>query len=173
LHYGRLAGKQNAKFIFIPILSFDDLSVFSADKPSENLLALKEKEKLVRVGNFLMNLYSGQKFKDQKFLNLTDVFVKLNTEKDSNATINDTPDKYLGVTQDYIDKLHDFVTPGKSVSTPDFSQFDDLLKGSFYEFVYKLSQLDLASKKQFKNYEEALSHPFLEISDHMVTQSDS
>ena len=44
LFYGRYPKKQNNQFIFIPLLNLEDLSSFSAETPSPNLVALKYKQ---------------------------------------------------------------------------------------------------------------------------------
>ena len=141
--------------MFIPLFSFQDFSSFGNEKPSSNLLLLREKQKLEKIGKFLIELYTGKKIQEPNFLNFTDVYVKLNTENDY---VYDNPEPYFGVTQNYISKFNDF-RQNKIVSTPDFIAFDNLLLDSFYEFIYKLTMLDISSKTQFESFETALKHP--------------
>ena len=126
---------------------------------------------MVEIGIFLIELFSGKNLKGVTFKHFTDVFTTLN--KESEGEENDMKaEPYMGVTKEYINGLHNFKAK-KISSTPDFNKFDNLLLGSFYEFVFKLAQLDLSSKSQFEDFEAALKHPFVNYSGTQITRSDS
>jgi len=116
-------------------------------------------------------MYTGRDLKEASFANFTDSYIQLNTQDDS-GYINTEPEAYFGVPEAYTQKFQDF-KDNKIQSTPDFIAFDNLLLGSFYEFVYKLAMLDLSNQKQFENFEAALKHPFVNYSGFQITKSDS
>ena len=122
---------------------------------------------MVDIGNFLVELFTGSVKKDIVWTNFTDTYINLNKDSDGND-----PDPYLGVTDNYIKKFQEF-KDNKIASTPDFILFDNLLLGSFFEFIFKLPQLDLSSKKQFAGFDDALKHPFVNYSGRQITKSDS
>lgn len=126
---------------------------------------------MVQIGNFLIGLFIGRDVRDVSWRNLTDSYIYLNKEKDSDYVYAE-PEPYFGVSKDYINRFQDF-RAGKIGSTPDMIAFDKMLEGSYYEFISKLPILDLENKRQFDGYASALKHPFVTYEGLQVTKSDS
>jgi len=167
LVHGNDETKQNKQFTFIPLLNIDDMTSFSRDKVPQNLLILKEKQWMAKIGKYLMEIYTGRKFKQAiKFNNLTDVYIQLNFNRVSKK-VYDIAEPYFGVPKTFTDKL-------KNLDSKNI-QFlpDDKLKGSFYELVYKLAVIDVTNKKQFSTFKEGIKHPFIKFHGVNTTKSDT
>lgn len=140
----------------------------------KKVFEIKNKQQMVHVGKFLINMYKGlddstnlppPSLEDSfnpvglTFLNLTDVYLNLNTDKEGNFT-NFHSDEYFGVKSQYISGVQAFVDKTLT-SQKAFKELDDLLQGSFYEFIFKAVDFDVKSQKQFQDFKAMLDHPFL------------
>lgn len=134
----------------------------------------KEKEFMVHFGSFIMKMYKGldnttntpppspdDSFDplEVSYENATDVFLKLNMKKDGNYSTF-RPDEYFGIPQNYVSAVNAFLA--KTLTTPKAQQeMENMLKDSFYEFIYKSITFDLKSKTQFEKIEDMLKHKFI------------
>jgi hypothetical protein len=134
----------------------------------------KEKEFMVQFGSFIIRMYKGldnttnnpppspdDPFDplEVSYENTTDVFLQLNLKRDGNYSTF-RPDEYLGVPQNYVSAVNAFLA--KTLTTPKAQlEMENMLKDSFYEFVFKSVSFDLKSIKQFDKIEDMLKHKFI------------
>jgi hypothetical protein len=153
--------------------AFSPESITAKPVQNEKLKMIKNKQLMVQFGKFLIDMYKGldnstntpaplpdDSFNPtRQFKNLTDTFLSMNTEKDGNFS-KFRPDEYFGVKSDFIQALKAFI--GKTLTTQKgVKAMDNMLKDSFYEFIYKTVTFDVESKIQFDKIETMLQHKFL------------
>jgi hypothetical protein len=145
---------------------------------SNNATALlkitKDKQFMVQFGKFLINMFKGldnttnipppspdDNFDPAEivFNNVTDVFLNLNTKKNGNFSTF-RADEYFGVPEKYVPTVNAFLE--KTLTTQKaLKEMDDMLKDSFYEFIFKSVMFDLTNEKQFATIESMLKHKFV------------
>lgn len=142
---------------------------------TDTLKKIKNKQLMSQFGKFLIDMYKGldnstnipptspdDNFNPNagvKFANLTDVFLNLNTEKDGNYS-KFRQDDYFGVNGQYISAVENFLS--KTLTNQQaFKKMDELLKGSFYEFIYKTVTFEISNNVQFEDFDKLLNHKFL------------
>jgi hypothetical protein len=143
-------------------------------KIDPKLKEIKNKQLMTHIGKLLINMYKGldnstnvpppnpdDNFNPSglNFLNYTDVYLNLNTEKDGNFSQFRT-DEYFGVKSSYVNAVHAFLDHTLTTSKG-FTDMDAMLKDSFYEFIFKSVMFDPTSKKQFDTIETMSKHSFL------------
>ena len=162
-------------FIVLPFFKFYDSKSLENQQDPEIPKDKKiiTKQNMVYIGQFLITLYKGLKNSNLEvhepndnfdpnmvnFKNMTDIYSIYNQEEVGKG--QSKADEYFGVKDEYVNKLGSVV--GKQQTHKKALQsMDDLLKDSYYEFIFKLTKFDPNSQKQFKDYDDALKHKFLE-----------
>jgi len=161
---------EHRHFITLPYPKFysPETAKDGALKTTDALKAIKNKQTMVFFARFLSNMYKGldkstdipapspdDNFSPNMFhyLNSTDVFLKL-AEKPYQH------DEYFGVTDQFVETVGSFLEH-MLTSRAAVVELDDMLKGSFFEFIYKSIMFDVTSKKQFNSFDTMLAHKFL------------
>ena len=160
-------------------------TVISKSNAKDHNKEVKNKQSIVQFGKFLINMYKGLDNSTNtpplspddtfnptgvQYGNLTDVYLNLNKKKDGNYTKFEK-DEYFGVKESFISALRRFLEKTLVIQKA-LQEMDDMLKDSFYEFVFKSVTFDPESQRQFENMEAMLKHNFI-ISKPAVNQVKS
>ena len=171
-------GDAASYFITIPYMKYfspESIETGGALKnQTQELIQIKNKQLMTFFGKFLTNMYKGldnstdvpppspeDNFNPTaySFDNLTDVFLKMNTDKQGNFT-KWRADPYFGIKNDYIGAVEAFLNH-ELTSSPAQKKMNEMLSGSFFEFISKLMVFDLGNKKQFADFDDLEKHTFL------------
>jgi hypothetical protein len=173
--YGQLPLCRRRQFITIPYLNYASPHQLVDKTKVVTPKEIKNKQIMVDIGSFLINLYkgfpsdikpptsSGDDAFDPfqfKFKNYTDLYLSVNKLPDGTMKKVEK-DNYFGLTSEYINTLKAF-NDHLITTTKGLADMEKLLEGSFYEFIYKLVMFDPSNKLQFGCFPKALNHPFIQ-----------